>query len=551
MQEVAVDRVMALLDKILAGSEQVYRCLVKIHPKEFRAEYENEMVQNFRDLCREQLDRASSTRVLGLWSHTVLDLAASAAIEHIRRRKPMNTLDQDLRWDVRYGVQLFCKHALWLMKYTILALTVGAVAIVLAAWAWSGIRIWQKEQPVVNAWQQMTGKTPEGYFQAVMQQFPKSGMNETARRLEEITTRLGIFNPMPNRLYDGGRKRGTGPFATVDVPIHVLSHLRKPSDEIDEAPAELQRYLQNHRADLDELYSLIQQSDVPRWETDLSQLVGAPLPQLFYHRQLQGLIALDILEKTRTGENESALRALESSWRINQFLQDRPELLSQMVGISILKLQVEAMRKMKGVPVEWWRRLDVQTWQQSFLRAMELDAVVTSRYVTDSNHPLPSPAWFNPLVNSPLGKPLRRLAGIEILELSGEIFSLIKRSNLCSLSPDTMLKEEEGSRSRWNLGTHYGYTNYLRARWLSMETLAGAELSRKILQVKAARDSAKDREWALQLAPMKSSLCPEAEWVHDVGHDGRIQIRCRNLPEWLKKENPTSTPLKYSLEPSS
>ena len=125
---------MALLEKILAGSERVYRCLVKIQPKEFRAEHESEMVQNFRDLCREQLDRASSTRVLGLWSHTVLDLAASAAIEHLRRRKPMNTLDQDLRWDVRYGVQMFCKHALWLLKYAALALIGGAVAIALAAW---------------------------------------------------------------------------------------------------------------------------------------------------------------------------------------------------------------------------------------------------------------------------------------------------------------------------------------------------------------------------------------------------------------------------------
>jgi len=542
---------MVILEKVLQGSERVYRCLVKIHPKAFRAEYESEMVQNFRDLCREQLGRASSMRVMGLWSHTVLDLAASAAIEHLKRRKPMNTLDQDLRWDLRYGVQMFCKHALWLLKYAILAITVGTVALVLAAWIWSGVRIWHREQPVNNAWQQITGKTPGAYFQSVMQQFPKSSMNETARQLEKMTTRLGIINPMPNRLYGGERKRGTGPFGTVDVPIHVLSELRKPTDDLSEAPAELQRYLQNHRADLDGLYSLIQRSDVPRWETDLSQLVGAPVPQLFYHRQLQGLIAFDILEKTRTGENESALRALESSWKINQSLRDRPELLSQLIAVSVLRLQAEAMRKMKGVPVEWWRRLDVQAWQESFLRAMELDAVVTSKYVTDSNHPLPSPAWFKSVVNSPLGKPLRHLAGIESLELSGEIFSLIKRSNLCSLSPDTMLKEEEGSRSRWNLATHYGYTNYLRARWLSTETLADAELSRKVLQVKAARDSAKNRDWALQLAPMKSSLCPEAEWIHEVAPNGTIQIQCRNLPEWLKKEHPSSTPLKYSLAPAS
>src|SRR4030095_11299549 len=208
---------MAFVEKILPGSERVYRCLVKVQPKEFRAEHESEMVQNFRDLCREQLDRASATRVLGLWSHTVLDLAASAAIEHLRRRKPMNTLDQDLRWDLRYGVQMFCKHALWLLKYTSLAFIGGAIAIVLAAWVWSEGGLWQKEKAVQQAWVEMTGKTPEGYFQTILQQFPKTGMNETARRLEELTTRLGIFNPMPNRLYGRQRRKFVGAFGTLGV----------------------------------------------------------------------------------------------------------------------------------------------------------------------------------------------------------------------------------------------------------------------------------------------------------------------------------------------
>ena len=170
----------------------------------------------------------------------------------------MNTLDQDLRWDLRYGLQMFCKHSLWVLKYMSLAILGGTVVLFLSAWIWSAVRIWQKEQPVRNAWQQMTGKTPEGYFQAMLQQFPKAGMNETARQLEELTTRLGIFNPMPNRLYDGERKGATGPFGAVDVPTHVLSHLRQPSDDLDEAPAELQHYLQNHRADLDALYVLLQ-----------------------------------------------------------------------------------------------------------------------------------------------------------------------------------------------------------------------------------------------------------------------------------------------------
>ena len=542
---------MALLEKILASSEHVYRCLVKIHPKAFRAEYENEMVQNFRDLCREQLDRASSTRVLSLWSHTVLDLAASAVIEHLRRRKPMNTLDQDLRWDLRYGVQMFCKHSLWLLKYTSLALICGAVAIVLAGWIWSGVRIWQKETRVRDAWQQMIGETPDGYLQSMLRQFPKEEMNESARQLEELTTRLGIFNPMPNRLYDGARKGITGPFGAVDIPLYVLNQLQRPNDVVDPLPEGTRDYLRKHRADLDAIYILLQRNEGPRWEANVSALVQAPVPNLIYHRQLHGLISLDILDKSRQGQSAAALQALEVSWKINQSLRRRPELASQMIATSILHLQAGVIRKMKDVPVEWWQRLDVKVWQESFLRAMELDAVVLSRYVRDTDYPINSPRSFNPLINSPLGKPLWRLAGIEILELSGEIFSLIRKNNFCTSSPDAVLERVKTAHSSWNLGTHYGYTNYLRAWRMSAEGLIQAELTRKILQVKAARDSAMDKDQPRQLAPMESFLCPQAEWVHEVAPNGTIQIECRNLPDWLKKEYPTSVPLKYSLEPAS
>jgi len=542
---------MAFLSTLLASSERVYRWLVKIHPKDFRAEHESEMVQNFRDLCRERLAHLSLTRMMQLWGYTFLDLAASAAIEHTRRRRPMSTLDQDLRWDLRYGIQMFCKHSLWFLKYSALTLFVGIVVVVLGVWSWSGVRIWQIEKPVQDAWQQMTGKPPEAYFQAMLLQFPKSSMNESARQLEDLTARLGIFNPIPNRLYGGERKGAIGPFATVDVPHWVLSHLRKPNDDLDEAPAELRQYLQSHRVDLDALYALVERGDIPRWETDLSQLVRAPVPQLFYHRQLQGVIALDILEKTRKGESGSALRALESSWKINESLRARTELISQMVAISILKLQAESIRKMESVPVEWQQRLNVKAWQQSFFRAMQLDAAVISRYLTHTNHPIKGAGWFSPFVNGPLGKPLRYLAGIESLELSGEVLSLIQRTDFCSLSPDTALKQVEGSISSWNLGTQFGATNYLRGWRRSTEGLVTAELTHKILQVKAARDSAKNKDWARNLAPMQSSLCPEAKWVHEVAPNGTIQIQCRNLPEWLRNEHPTSTPLTYSLEPAS
>jgi hypothetical protein len=462
----------------------------------------------------------------------------------------MNTLDQDLRWDLRYGLQMFCKHSLWLLKYTSLALIGGAAAIVLAAWIWSGVRVWQKEKPVQQAWKEMTGKTPDEYFQAVLQTFPKAGMNDSARQLEEITTRLGIFNPMPNRLYDGARKEVTGPFGALDIPIYVLNQLRRPSDDLDEEPPELQRYLKTHQADLDELYSLIQRRDIPRWETDLSHLLQAPVPQLFYHRQLQGLIVLDILEKTRRGEHEAALGALESLWKISQSLRGRTELLSQLIAISILKLQTEVIRKMERIPVEWQRRLEVAPWKASFLRAMEFDAVVLSRNVKDSPGEPRWDRWMNP-IRGPLGKPVRRLVAIERLEASERVLSLIKRGDFCEVSPQTVVDQSAGSEVTWSFDGNTFYTNYPRAWTMLLQTLTQAELTRKILEVKAVRDSVSGRGGPLRLGDMESALCSSVKWVHESVPNGTIQIQCRNLPKWLKEEHPHSTPLKYWVKSAS
>jgi hypothetical protein len=543
---------MACLETMLAGSERVYRWLVKIYPKKFRAEHESEMIQHFRDLCREQLADLRSTRMIGLWGHMFLDLAASAAIEHTRRRESMTALDRDLRWDVRYGVQMLFKHSLWLLKYTAMALTGGAVAIVLAAWIWSGVRMWQKEKPVSDAWQMLTGKTPEGYFQAALQQFPKSGMNETARQLEELTTRLGIFNPMPNRLYDGQRKNFVGPFDTLDAPTYVVSQSRKSTDDIEEAPAKLQDYLKNHRADLNALYSLVQRNETPRWETDIALLSRAPVPALFYHRQLHGLIALDILERTRKGETAAAQAALETSWKINQSLRERPEFLSQMVALSVLDLQTGVLRKMERVPDTWQKRIALAAWQESFWRAMELDAVAISREMTDTVTPVRSARWFDLLINSPLGRPLRRLAGVEMLEVSDEALSLIRNSSFCALSPQVAADRLEASHSNWSLGTQFAYTSYLRAWSRMMEAMTHLELTARVLEAKAARTSTTTSDWPKQLPEMKSSLlCAEAKWVHEIAPDGTIKLQCLNFPEWLNKVYPQSVPLEYSLKSKS
>src|SRR5213592_279225 len=89
------------------------------------------------------------------------------------------------------------------------------------------------------------------------------------------------------------------------------AQLRKSSDDLDEVPEDIRNYLEEHRADLDALYKLVLQNEVPKWEMDIARWVEGPLPGLYYHRQLHGVIALDILTKTRLGLNREALKAFE------------------------------------------------------------------------------------------------------------------------------------------------------------------------------------------------------------------------------------------------
>ncbi len=68
-------------------SERVYRMLLVAYPKEFRRAYGSQMVQVFRDLCREEQRRGGVSGFARLWGHTLLDLAATAFVERSKVMK--------------------------------------------------------------------------------------------------------------------------------------------------------------------------------------------------------------------------------------------------------------------------------------------------------------------------------------------------------------------------------------------------------------------------------------------------------------------------------
>lgn len=77
-------------------SVRIYRVLLLGYPQAFRQRFGDEMVQVFRDCCRDALDAQGVTGMVLLWLHTLPDLAITAAKERLiasgyTGAKPMDT----------------------------------------------------------------------------------------------------------------------------------------------------------------------------------------------------------------------------------------------------------------------------------------------------------------------------------------------------------------------------------------------------------------------------------------------------------------------------
>lgn len=68
---------------LVSLSGRLYRLVLLAYPPEFRRAYGSRMAQAFRDCCREAYRRRGLAGLLGLWLHTLLDLAATAPAERV------------------------------------------------------------------------------------------------------------------------------------------------------------------------------------------------------------------------------------------------------------------------------------------------------------------------------------------------------------------------------------------------------------------------------------------------------------------------------------
>jgi hypothetical protein len=389
-----------------------------------------------------------------------------------------------------YGLFLLCTVGVWL---------VGGPAL-----AWWQVR---REE---RAWAQ-TGRS----MQALRERYPRTTDSEAARELDRLTRRLGI-----RVLHDPAQPSQIDDEAFYDA---ANKYMRRLGDAADDRPlalsAEGRRFLDQHRSALKAVAEYLVSTPDIAWETNIDAGLSAPIPSLLAHRSLQNLLLLEALERQRSGGEAEARLFLEAAWRQSETIAARPELISQLIVVSLGLCQQSVLRAMPESAPAWSQRLAGRRLREANIGTLQVEAYGWLMWTREYRGVGDLEAEAAPgALSGGAAAALVRLFSVPYVRLTAASVSwhlrrtrdLSLAGDPCDLDADKMKQEVRGGIHHWNVLAE-----------IAVPSLAGAWVS--------GRDADLDAEWTRLILDARQRMRQSGDW----GVAGRTQSSvCRGIT-WL------------------
>jgi hypothetical protein len=352
-------------------------------------------------------------------------------------------------------------------------------------------------------------------------QFPKAEASAAALQLERLAAPLGIelapkeeAGPRPLEAAPtnasgeasapafNGRERRR-PSAEESAGYQRISEavfgfldreLKDPGERIGAPSQDLERSLEERQDALVSIESvLLREADV-HWESDVSRGYASPLPNLPGHLRLQRLIIARALLEARRGETDGALQTLEASWRLNQTLSSRPEMICQLIVVAVAELEVGALRKLDTPAYGWADRFRDGKLFSAYFAAFQ------------------NQAWFNPDVTDLTGE--EGAFGRALRQVAEEF----PKRDLCAWTPetlrDTLSRAVRDQFSEDDPMAELVMPNLLGGFTRLRRLLVDAELTALVLDARAERAASRKHAWPDKLLGVGAGVCPDGGWSY-------------------------------------
>jgi hypothetical protein len=388
-----------------------------------------------------------------------------------------------------------------------------------------------REPIAVAAWTKAFGN-PE----AVLGRFPVQQDDEVARRLCSLTLKLGIrMTPPPTRNDD--LLRPGSPISPVDqtVDVHDAIHhfvdqaLGRESTPLELPSEKVRGFLSAHSSEIDDIVALLAESQPPRWRMEVNKGVEAPVPNLLGQLRLQRLLVAEALASIEDGRDAVAGKIFRASRTLNASIRERPEVISQLVAISIARMQVGLARWLKTDPEVLSTQIADHDYRSALIDDLALESF-NSWKALRPDHSLMMIASHADFLD------MRRRTLVEIK--NAPVGDGPLETSAAKFPPDW-----EPLSYGEILGVMSGNEPVVvrRADRLIFDT----ELTTKILEAKALRNRL--GRWPQVIPGIETSQFPNGRWNYSVTPNGHMKIVFSRELHWIDEKS-LSLPSRYESD---
>ncbi len=376
--------------------------------------------------------------------------------------------------------------------------------------------------------------------EAFFAQFEAHPRNSSAKQFDRLAANLGFPPNDPRSLIFRVDPAAEQAYFEIEKPLGEFLHTQaaKVSGPLAPLPPELADYLNDAKPALAVLQTHLLSDEAPLWEIDaeLMSEQNYPFPGLVNTLNTQKLLLLSAIDDHQRQRPREMALALEASWRLNQAISGRPDLVSQVSASVVSEYQAGLLRHLSQVPPQWSDRLAQQAEKSSVIKGIEFDvwlqyqslqkslalvaphsnmAIVGSmeKVLTTFSY------WFSPVYRF-------NLANIDTAETAHRALAQLDSLNVCSTSQsmaEAMVSKAQ--TAQWNEAIA-PVPAVLAKRWkVAGDRALALELTDQVLQIKQQAQS--DQllgQWPESLPNLASSTCPQEHWIYQRTRDNAVTL---------------------------
>ena len=378
--------------------------------------------------------------------------------------------------------------------------------------------------------------------EAALRRYPPTETNSAALDVERLAAPLGIElapSDAKDRFHPSGEQIALFEKSYEVISTENKAELERFSGPIAPLSKVVSEFLDSHKNDLAAVRAGILRGEAPVWAESLDPASPVPRPRLVQLIKLTHVLVCDALAQEREGRTEIALNDLEASWKLAAALPTSPESNSRLAYNALVRLQCGALRRLKCAPRVWRDRIRAFSPMEAMLESLRLEATLSADAIPPKRVHFTGPfSWVRATaVRAYWRKCLEEATPHRLKQLDDVAAAL----PLCDAELDPRPPWDE--LSWWNYigdGIGGGLVSLSNVSRVALD----AEMTLKILDLRAARDENGGR-WPKALPGIeRSTNCPRDRWIYNVSSESMSLAFSRKL-DWGQGPTILILPMRY------